>query len=180
VIEDIDVSQFTATRKQALAQADAAASSIAGGAKNARTFMPREAPITIKICDPWTGETTRTYVITSRVLEGDEVSRCIRYAAALAGVPMSTLDPDSVAWFKDIARADLQIRAVVGTNWMVDAKPEDRRDAFIALLQSDPALLAATMEGLERHEARFRAGNPREGEGEAKHRRVVLASVGDP
>lgn len=145
-----------------------------------RKKTPRETPVKVTICDPWTGEAVQTYVLTSRVLEGPELAQAVRYAASLAGVPMDSLDHNDRQWFKTLAKAEIQIRDVSALGWMVDESAEKRKAAFMAMLWSDPELLAFTNRGLEEHEARFRVGNPREGEGEAKFGRVVVSAIGDP
>jgi hypothetical protein len=142
-----------------------------------RKFIPREIPIVAKTIDPYTGAVLKSYTITSRVMDGAESAQVARLAAQYAGISAHLVSANDANWFRSLARAEVQIRAVVGNDFMPDAEPAKRRDAFVSLLWNDPELLGGVTEGLVEHEARFRLGDPREGEGAPKFYRVVVDPI---
>lgn len=141
-----------------------------------RTFIAREVDFPVELRDPYTNEVLRTFRATSRVMDGPESAQTIRYAAALAGVPMDTLSAEDAGWFKALARCETQIRAVAGTGFEPDAEssPEKRLRAFFKLLWEDPELLAHVNGRCLDHEARFRVGEPPEGQSAPRFARVVV------
>lgn len=141
-----------------------------------RTFIPRELAFPVELRDPYTNEVVRTFRVTSKVMDGPESAQTIRYAAALAGVPMDTLSAEDAGWFKALARCETQVRAVAGTGFEPDvaSSPEKRLRAFFKLLWEDPELLAHVNGRCLDHEARFRIGEPPEGQSTPRFPRVVV------
>ncbi len=145
-----------------------------------RKRIAREITFPMSLCDPWTGEVQKSYRVTSRVPDGPEQARIVRFATSLAGVPMDTLAGDDRAWFRALARCEIQIRDVVGGGLSPTAKPEERVAAFMALLWEDGDVLGGVHRRLVEHEARFREGDPREGQSEARSPRVVVPPLESP
>jgi hypothetical protein len=142
-----------------------------------RKFAPREITFPLELCDVYTGQVLRSFRVTSRVMDGPESAQSIRYATALAGVPMDHLDTADANWFKALARCETQTRAVSGTGFAPSMNAEQRLKSFFALLWEDPDVLAVVQRRLVEHEARFRLGEPPEGQGEARFPRVVVPSL---
>lgn len=140
-------------------------------------LVSRETDFTVTLHDPWTGSARATWRVTSRVFDGPEHAAAVRYAAHLAGVSMDALSREDREWFRSLARAELQIRAVSGGPLGPDAKADKRLEDFINRLWSDPELLALTTRRLGEHEERFRFGDPPAGASEAKFPRVVVGAL---
>lgn len=148
-----------------------------GQAPVKREFVKREITFPVEIRDAYTNEVVERIAVTSRVLDGGEEAQAVRYAAQLAGVPMDTLSKVDRDWFRAIARCEKQIRAVSGTGFASDLRPEQRLIEFFNRLWADGEILASVHGRLEEHGARFRIGEPRQGEGPAQFARVVVPAI---